>query len=503
MSQTFTIAASLVALWPVWVWCACRLADRSDDPLGVAALVAAILFAAISAQRNSRHVLYCTAGHLVNGPDGQVVKGAPKHVANGADRHAPKHLGHKDNVADLWTSIATFIFFCLYALTAPILPMLIRAAFAVTALALVISPACFSKRLHLPTYGLLLLSLPLVATMQFYLGYPLRLLVGEFVRAIVACAGYDVALRGTDLLWNTHVVGIDPACSGIRMLWTAFLVCFIYAGVNKLSNARTAALAAGTLAVALTCNVFRAVMLFMLEVIKTRTEFVEPSWIHSGIGIALFGFSVIVIAWLANKLYRPAAVDRLACLQHNYGAAAASAHQRTQMQVGFKIVMAGITVACFAPHLVPNNAQAATHTPNLEFPKTYNGRQLKQLPLTAQEKTFAASFPGRLGKFTDGPEQLILRWVTKPTRQLHPSEDCFRGLGYTIHSLPKVHDNTTNTTWGAFEATGGNGVKLLVRERIVDAANNSFADVSAWYWAAILGKSHGPWLSTTVATELH
>ena len=37
---------------------------------------------------------------------------------------------------------------------------------------------------------------------------------------------------------------------------------------------------------------------------------------------------------------------------------------------------------------------------------------------------------------------------------------------------------------------------------IVDAQGASFTDASAWYWAALLGQSQGPWQAVTVASPL-
>jgi len=44
------------------------------------------------------------------------------------------------------------------------------------------------------------------------------------------------------------------------------------------------------------------------------------------------------------------------------------------------------------------------------------------------------------------------------------------------------------------------GKHLLVRERIYEAAGErSFTDVSSWYWAAVLGRSVGPWWAILIA----
>ena len=42
---------------------------------------------------------------------------------------------------------------------------------------------------------------------------------------------------------------------------------------------------------------------------------------------------------------------------------------------------------------------------------------------------------------------------------------------------------------------GKDGKSFAVRERIYDDAGGNWTDISTWYWAALLGKTHGPWWS--------
>jgi len=172
------LVACIVACWPVWQWCAQRMHDKSDDPLGLLVLLVAV----------------------------------PVYAGS----KAPMMMGARKSL---------LIAICLmaYAITPAWLPMLIRAGFAVTAIALLLSP----RGINIALWGLLMLALPVVATMQFYLGYPMRLLVAHALYSITSIAGYLVQISGTDIIWNNNIIGIDPACSGVRMLWTAFfyLLC--------------------------------------------------------------------------------------------------------------------------------------------------------------------------------------------------------------------------------------------------------------------------------------
>ena len=52
--------------------------------------------------------------------------------------------------------------------------------------------------------------------------------------------------------------------------------------------------------------------------------------------------------------------------------------------------------------------------------------------------------------------------------------------------------------WRCFDAER-DGRRLRVCERIVDADGQAFTDPSSWFWAALLGRSAGPWRAVTTA----
>ncbi len=70
------------------------------------------------------------------------------------------------------------------------------------------------------------------------------------------------------------------------------------------------------------------------------------------------------------------------------------------------------------------------------WPTAFQGKALSELPLTDKERAFAQGFPGRIGRFSDGEREIIIRWVKGATRRLHPASDRFKGLGYTISFQP-------------------------------------------------------------------
>ena len=132
------------------------------------------------------------------------------------------------------------------------------------------------------------------------------------------------------------------------------------------------------------------------------------------------------------------------------------------------------------------------------WPAEFEGKPLTPLPLTELEQRFNADFPGKIGRFTDGKREIIIRWVTEATRKLHPASDCFQGLGYSVKPLA-VHRDDNGSLWSSFAATKGHD-RLRVYERINSDAGQTWTDVSAWYWAAFQAGS-GSWWAITIAEK--
>ena len=66
-----------------------------------------------------------------------------------------------------------------------------------------------------------MLSLPVVASLQFYAGYPMRLAAAEGAVRLLELGGIVVARNGVSIEVGGMAIAVDPACSGIRMLWHA------------------------------------------------------------------------------------------------------------------------------------------------------------------------------------------------------------------------------------------------------------------------------------------
>jgi hypothetical protein len=153
---------------------------------------------------------------------------------------------------------------------------------------------------------------------------------------------------------------------------------------------------------------------------------------------------------------------------------------------------AACALAGLVPFLVPRTVPAPDAFPG--WPATFEGRPLVERPLGARDAAFARDFPGRVGRFDDGARQLVLRYVTRATRRLHPASDCFRGSGYAVRPLPLRRD-ARGRDWSCFAASRA-GEDLRVCEGIEDGSGRSWSDPSSWYWSAL--GAEGPWWAVRV-----
>ena len=163
-------------------------------------------------------------------------------------------------------------------------------------------------------------------------------------------------------------------------------------------------------------------------------------------------------------------------------------------------VITAFVLAAIAAALAPlfaRNSDTAVAKDFPGWPTHYEGRALTELPLTQRELAFVRDFPGRVGRFSDGRSEIVIRWVGAPTRRLHPAADCLRGSGYTITPLPGRTD-AAGAAMGCFRARHGTE-RMTVCELIRDQRGASWPDVSAWYWNGMLGASPAPWWSFVVA----
>jgi hypothetical protein len=164
----------------------------------------------------------------------------------------------------------------------------------------------------------------------------------------------------------------------------------------------------------------------------------------------------------------------------------------------------GLFVAsCMLAGLVPLVPVGTPSPPSAIFPgwpERFENRPLTPVESSEREIRFSDTFPGRIGKFTDGQRILVIRWVIRPSRKVHPAVHCFAASGFSVRPLPLFRDSE-GALWGVSECEKGSE-RLRVRELISDTASISWPDVSSWYWQAVLGRSNGPWWAVTVIEKL-
>jgi exosortase len=190
-----------------------------------------------------------------------------------------------------------------YAAALAFAPPLARAFLGMVVLGSACSVCWYGTRCNFALCGLLAISLPLTASLDFYLGYPLRVVVGEATEMLLQLNGIAVVRDGTLLSWNERSIAIDAPCSGIKMLWTGGYLCFALAAVLRLDTSRTLGLALGAGVVVVVANVLRATSLFYVE-----SGLIEaPDSAHDLVGAVMFAFAAIAIWSVAQRLSPPSA----------------------------------------------------------------------------------------------------------------------------------------------------------------------------------------------------
>jgi exosortase len=430
----------VVALWPLWQWSASRLFDGSDDPFGILALLALL---------------------LLLGRERALLLPAPR----------PSWLLG----ALLLSACATF--------SAAAWPMLLRAALGVCAVMAGIQALRQPAQPRLAWFGLAVLALPLLASLQFFLGYPLRVITAEVSSWLLQLGGVAVERRGSTLQVAGQLVMVDAPCSGIQMIWVAYFTAFFSAAWWRVGDASLLRRLPLLGALVLVGNILRNSVLVMLE----SGQWQGAPWLHEGVGLLVFA----VVCLLVLRLMAGAP----------QAASPAQALQGVQALPGRPLLLAAFAgLACW-PLLGERASAGAPQASFVEWPQQFEGRPLQPLALSEVEQRFAAGFPGAIARFDDGERLLSLRHVTRPSRKLHPAADCYRALGFVIERISLQRRVGNPGLQRCFTARDGQSVQRVC-EYIEDAAGQSFSDTSAWYWAALSGRSAGPWLAVTTATVI-
>ena len=246
------LALLAAALLPTWGWMGRRVLDGSDDPLGVLALATLLGLA------------WTCRGALRAAPSLRWFAGA----LSGAVLATAMQGG---------------------------LPPLACALIGLLAFGAALLAFLPSRIACVPVLGLSLLSLPLLASLQFYAGYPLRVVTAEASRWLLM-PGFAVERAGASLQVDGRLVIVDAPCSGVQMLWlgyfTACVAALCAARTDRSFLSRLPAVGALVLA----GNVVRNSVLVAFEAAGAPLA----SWAHDAVGLVVLAFVCVAIATLMS-----------------------------------------------------------------------------------------------------------------------------------------------------------------------------------------------------------
>lgn len=255
LSPVGWLALQAAALWPHGAWMARRVQDGSDDPLGLAAIAALLMLVAMRANtlRIAPQTGWLAAGVL---------------------------LGVAANAA-LWA--------------APPLACALLAALSLAAALMAWLPASGPR---LPLAGLVVLALPWIASLQYYGGYPLRVLTAQLSAWLLQGVGIAAERSGTAMLVRGQLVIVDAPCSGVQMAWMAWFCACAVAALVALRDGDFLRRLPLVGVIVLIGNVLRNSVLVALE---SRPQGLVAA-LHEGIGLlALALVCAAVIALMTRR----------------------------------------------------------------------------------------------------------------------------------------------------------------------------------------------------------
>lgn len=171
-------------------------------------------------------------------------------------------------------------------------PPIFRAAIALLMMFLIIYRFAFPNWPPVSFWGLILISLPVVPSLQFYLGYPVRYVSAYLTVPLLRLNGISVSQDGTNLLWSDQVLQFDAPCSGVTMLWAGLFFSLFMSLVYRFNLIKTILAVVFSSLLVLAGNVVRASSLFYLEIGAIPFE---GEWLHEGIGSATYALVVACI----------------------------------------------------------------------------------------------------------------------------------------------------------------------------------------------------------------
>jgi exosortase/archaeosortase family protein len=243
----------LVALWSVWRWIGSRFLSSGEPMWELVPLISLIVLAWVTyPERNTR----------------------------------------LNSVALLPAAITLGI----YAVSFLHAPPLVRAVIAMVSLTFVISRLRFGATFHPCVLTLLLLSLPVTDSLNFFLGYPMRVIVGEATAYLLTLQGLTVYREGVSLRFGEMLVVIDAPCSGIKMMWFSILLGTNLSFLFRLAAPMFLPALFLTFVATMLGNLLRSSALFYIE----SGLLDAPAWMHSAVGVVAFVFTSLCVVFIVK-----------------------------------------------------------------------------------------------------------------------------------------------------------------------------------------------------------
>lgn len=244
-------AIALVACWDSWRWTIHRLTQSPEE--GLSLLFTFVLLGALTMPRLRRHT---PASRIDPTPPAAMLA-----------LHA--------------------------ALTLANAPSIIQSALATTLLAYILYRAAHDAAPPAAFWGLIALAMPVLPSLQFVFGYPLRVVSATLTVALLNLQGVPITRDGTYVTVAGQTAQFDAPCSGIAMLWALVLVTLMAALITHLSLAKLSLALLLTLTVAIAANALRVASLLYATTMLGETE---PPWLHEAVGLAAFALAALLLA---------------------------------------------------------------------------------------------------------------------------------------------------------------------------------------------------------------
>lgn len=336
---------------------------------------------------------------------------------------------------------------------------------------------------HVGIWGLVVLGMPVLSRLPLFLGYPMRIATGMLAAPLLRTNGINAVREGTVFRVGERMIVIDAPCSGTNMLWAAVWVVLTLAALRAVSNGRAVVLTILAMGLVVVANAVRSSALVLAEVrgIELSTT------AHSAVGLVCYAGLIGAIGFL---VYR--------CVPTNIPSQSpAPAPVRVPA-----LQWSGFALACLVCAISPlflNEAQAGAIDDPV-WPTSFAGKPLTRVELQPYEQRYAAEFPGRMARFSDGSRQIMFQWLPSHSRSVHSAAECLQNSGYEIEHGPIIVDGT-GMKWSSCTARKGQ-TAIRLRERIEDSHGRHWQDVSSWYWDATLDRTNGPYWFVIVTESI-